>query len=128
MAKKAKTAKRSSNQSPAYRTARSAVHATGLFAARDIPKGTRIIEYLGDRISHAECERRYEDKADDDNHTFLFTVDNKLVIDAGVNGNEARFANHSCDPNSESVVEDRRVFVESIRAISGSRDGALCRT
>ena len=39
------------------------------------------------------------------------------MIDGGVNGNDARFINHSCDPNCESVIEDRRVFIEAIRTI-----------
>ena len=46
-----------------------------MFATRRIRKGTRIIEYLGDRVSHAEADRRYEDQDVNDNHTFLFIVD-----------------------------------------------------
>ena len=108
---------KSSDALPLYRVRRSKIHGTGVFAARDIRKGARICEYLGDRISHAEADRRYEEKADDDNHTFLFTVDEKIVIDGGVGGNDARYINHSCDPNCETVIDDRRVFVEAIRAI-----------
>lgn len=100
-----------------YRIRNSKVHGSGAFAVRRIRKGTRIMEYLGDRITHKEADKRYEDKLEDDNHTFLFIVDRGIVIDAGVNGNEARFVNHSCDPNCESVIEDRRVFVEAIRTI-----------
>jgi len=96
---------------------RSRVHGRGVFAARRIRKGTRVIEYLGDRISHKEADRRYEAKTTDDNHTFLFIVDRGVVIDAGSGGNEARFINHSCDPNCESVIEERRVFIEAIRTI-----------
>jgi uncharacterized protein len=99
------------------RLRRSRVHGRGAFALKQIRKGTRIIEYLGDRITHVQADDRYEDKSDRDNHTFLFIVDRGIVIDGGVNGNDARFINHSCDPNCESVIEDRRVFIESIRAI-----------
>jgi uncharacterized protein len=95
----------------------SAVHGKGVFAARQIKKGERIIEYIGERVSHAEADRRYEEKDDNDSHTFLFIVDSKTVIDAGTDGNEARFFNHSCDPNCESVVEKRRVFIEALRTI-----------
>ncbi len=52
-----------------------------------------------------------------DAHTFLFIVDSRTVIDAGVDGNEARFLNHSCKPNCESVIENRRVFIEATRTI-----------
>jgi hypothetical protein len=95
----------------------SAIHGHGVFALRRIAAGARIIEYAGDRISHAEADRRYEDRPDDDNHTFLFIVDKRTVIDAGVGGNEARFINHACDPNCETVIENRRVFIEAVRDI-----------
>ncbi|HVN45875.1 MAG TPA: SET domain-containing protein-lysine N-methyltransferase [Steroidobacteraceae bacterium] len=95
----------------------SPLHGLGVFAARRISKGTRIIEYLGERVSHAEADRRYEHKDANDAHTFLFIVDARTVIDAGVGGNEARFVNHSCDPNCESVIENRRVFIEAVRRI-----------
>ena len=100
-----------------FRVRRSSVHGLGVFAARRIRKGTRIVEYLGERVSHREADRRYEHKSSRDSHTFLFVVDSGVVIDAGANGNEARFINHGCDPNCESVTEERRVFVEATRTI-----------
>jgi len=103
---------------PLIKVRRSKVHGLGVFATRAIRKGKRIIEYLGERVTHAEADRRYDGKHESDNHTFLFIVDRKTVIDAGVGGNDARFINHSCDPNCESVTEDRRVFIEAIRTIA----------
>jgi len=102
---------------PLYAVRRSRIHGSGVYATRRIRKGTRIVEYLGDRISHAQADARYEAKGQDDGHTFLFVVDGRTVIDAGVNGNDARFINHSCDPNCETVIEDRRVFIEALRTI-----------
>jgi uncharacterized protein len=99
------------------RVRRSRVHGRGVFAVRSIRRGTRIIEYLGDRVSHRQADVRYEHKDISDNHTFLFIVDRSVVIDGGSNGNDARFINHSCDPNSESLIDDRRVFIEAIRTI-----------
>jgi SET domain-containing protein len=75
-----------------------------------------VIEYLGERISHAVADARYDTK-DDDGHTFLFVVDDDICIDAGVDGNPARFINHSCNANCETVIENRRVFIEAIRTI-----------
>jgi SET domain-containing protein len=103
---------------PHIKVRRSKVHGLGVFATRAIRKGQRIIEYLGKRVSHEEADRRYEDKDENDNHTFLFIVDRKTVIDAGVEGNDARFINHACDPNCESVTQERRVFIEAIRNIA----------
>jgi len=100
-----------------YKVTRSKVHGFGAFATRDIKKGETIDEYLGDRISHAQADKRYEDHDENDNHTFLFIVDKKTVIDAGVGGNDARFINHKCDPNCESEIKKGRVFIIATRAI-----------
>jgi hypothetical protein len=108
--------------SPPLQVRVSPVHGRGVFATRRIEKGERIIEYLGQRVSHDEADRRYEDKDENDSHTFLFIVDSKTVIDAGVDGNDARFFNHSCNPNCESVVENRRVFIEALRAIEAGEE------
>jgi hypothetical protein len=60
---------------PLFEVRRSLVHGLGAFALRRITKGTRIVEYLGERVSHREADRRYEGKEADDAHTFLFIVD-----------------------------------------------------
>ncbi len=99
------------------RVRNSRIHGRGVFAKTRIAKGTRLIEYVGDRISHAEADKRYEDSDPNDNHTFLFIVDKKTVIDAEIGGNDARFINHSCDGNCESVIEKSRVFIEATRVI-----------
>jgi hypothetical protein len=118
-ASKAKAAKKvpSIPTSPLIEVRNSPIHGRGVYAKTRIVKGGRIIEYLGDRVSHAEADRRYELKDNDDGHTFLFIVDNRTVIDAGVGGNEARFINHGCNPNCETVTEDRRIFIEATRTI-----------
>ncbi len=106
------------SRAPLFEVRRSRVHGRGVFALRRIRKGTRIIEYLGERISHRVADERYDDHDENDNHTFLFSVDRGLVIDAGVDGNDARFINHSCEPNCESVIEQRRVFIDALRDIA----------
>ena len=109
-------------RAPLFEVRHSPIHGYGVFAARRIRKGTSILEYLGERISHEAADARYEDKDPKDNHTFLFTVDSKTVIDAGVNGNEARYVNHACDPNCQSTTEKKRIFIESIRTIEAGEE------
>jgi uncharacterized protein len=112
------TARRAPEPENPYVSVRnSRIHGRGVYATRRIRKGTRIIEYVGDRISHEVADARYESKAEDDGHTFLFVVDDDLCIDAGIGGNAARFINHKCDANCETIIEDRRVFIEAIRTI-----------
>ncbi len=100
----------------------SSIQGLGGFALRAIRKGTRIVEYLGERITPEEADRRYDDDALDRPHTFLFTVNKKTVIDAAREGNEARFINHSCDPNCEAVVERGRIFIEAIKDVSAGEE------
>lgn len=101
---------------PLVETRTSGIHGRGVYAIAPIRKGARVIEYIGERISHAEADRRYEQK-EDDGHTFLFIASSRTVIDAGVNGNDARFINHSCNPNCETVIEGSRVFIDALRNI-----------
>ena len=90
----------------------------GAFATRPIKKGTRIIEYTGERISNAEADRRYDEDKMSHHHTFLFTLNRRTVVDAAVGGNESRFINHSCAPNCEAVIVDsRRIYIEALRDI-----------
>jgi uncharacterized protein len=105
------------HRKPLLEVRHSRIHGYGVFALRRIRKGSTVIEYLGDRVSHAQADERYADKDPKDGHTFLFTVDAKTVIDAGVNGNEARFVNHGCDPNCQTVNTNRRIFIEALRTI-----------
>jgi SET domain-containing protein len=105
------------NRARSYAVRRSGIHGRGVFATQPIRKGTRIIEYRGERITNATADRRYADVPDEDNHTFLFGVDDKWVIDAGVGGNAARWINHSCDPNCEAVDDEGRIYIEAIRSI-----------
>jgi SET domain-containing protein len=104
-------------KTPLFEVRHSPIHGYGVFAARRIRKGTTVLEYLGERISHEAADLRYEYKDPKDNHTFLFTEDANTVIDAGVNGNEARYVNHGCDPNCQSTTEKKRIFIEAVRTI-----------
>jgi len=95
----------------------SAIQGRGGFATRRITKGERIAEYIGERISWKEADRRYDDEGMKRHHTFLFSVTSRTVIDAAVGGNDSRFINHSCDPNCEAVDEKGRIFIEAIKNI-----------
>jgi SET domain-containing protein len=91
---------------------RSGIHGRGVFATTFIPGGTRLIEYKGERVIDDE-----RDADDASTHTFLFMVDDELVIDGARNGNSARWINHCCEPNCEAVDEEGRVFIETLRAV-----------
>jgi SET domain-containing protein len=95
----------------------SKIQGCGVYALKNIKQGKRVIEYTGERITPEEETRRYDDETMDRHHTFLFAVDENTTIDAAVDGNEARFINHSCDPNCETINEDGHIFIEAMTFI-----------
>lgn len=99
-----------------YEVRRSAIQGRGAFATRAIRTGQKIDEYLGERISHEEADRRYDD-ADGRHHTFLFILDDDTVLDARFGGNDARFLNHSCAPNCETEIEHGRIWIKATKPI-----------
>jgi SET domain-containing protein len=101
---------------------RSRIQGRGVFATRRIPAGERIVEYTGVLISHDEADALCDDESMRRHHTFLFAVDDRWVIDGGRGGNESRYINHSCDPNCESVIVGRRVFIHALRDIEDGEE------
>jgi SET domain-containing protein len=95
----------------------SEIHGLGAFAVADIPKGTRIIEYTGEKIGNAEADRRYDDDKMRRHHTLLFILNDRTCVDAAYDGNAARFINHSCDPNCEAVIERGHIWIDALKAI-----------
>ena len=93
----------------------SGIHGKGVFAPTHIPAKTRLIEYEGEHLTEKQVDKRYA--KDDNPHTFLFALDDGMVIDATTGGNSSRWFNHSCSPNCEAVDDEGRIFIETLRAI-----------
>lgn len=72
----------------------SPIHRWGVFAEEFIPKGRKIIEYTGEKISRRETARRAKRR-----YNYLFTLDSYWTIDGSVGGSGAEFINHCCEPN-----------------------------
>lgn len=102
---------------PLYIVKESPVHGRGVFARQPIAAGERIIEYTGEIITSDESARRAEASGGPINHTFFFSLADGNLIDGGSHGNDARFINHSCDPNCEAYEEDGRVYIHALRDI-----------
>jgi SET domain-containing protein len=90
----------------------SPIHGTGGFARENIAAGSRIIEYLGEKItkqqSLARCERSNE---------YIFAIDDTHDLNGNVSWNPARFLNHSCEPNCEAQFVDGRIWIIASRDI-----------
>jgi SET domain-containing protein len=107
---------------PYFELRKSDIQGTGAFALRNIKKGTRIIEYLGQRITWRTADKRYDDTKMRRHHTFLFTIDDKMCLDGAVNGNEAAYLNHSCDGNCEAINDRKRIFIEATNNIKAGEE------
>jgi len=93
---------------------RSPIHGRGVFAAKPFRKGARIIEYTGRRIRWSSIP----DELDDPRMYYFGIGNGNWVIDPSVGGNEARWINHSCDPNCETRETRGRIFIHALRNIS----------
>ena len=101
----------------------SKVHGMGIFAKKDIKKGAKIIEYVGDKISKEEAEKRAERQLElslgnkECGAVYIFELNDEFDIDGNVEWNPARYMNHSCEPNCEIEIEDDRIWIIALRDI-----------
>ncbi|KAJ6612763.1 hypothetical protein B0H10DRAFT_1806850, partial [Mycena sp. CBHHK59/15] len=87
------------------RFARSPIHDWGLYAMERIARGEMVIEYVGEVIRAQVAEKRekaYERQGI--GSSYLFRIDEDLVVDATKKGNLGRLINHSCDPNCTAKI------------------------
>lgn len=88
---------------------RRTVTGLGMFAKQPIPKGKRIIEYTGPYLPNEVVEKS--------DGKYYFGVNSKWSIDGSPRSNIARYINHSCAPNAEALISNRRVWIWSRKNI-----------
>ena len=99
------------------RVGTSRIHGKGVFAAQDIPKGTRILPYLGEKISPQEATQRIAQ-----GNTSIFFLDARYDIDGNFPKNTARYINHSCDPNGASDIIAGQIWILALRDIQAGEE------
>ncbi len=105
-----------------WKLRRSGIHGSGMFAADDIPKGARIIEYVGVKVDKDESLNRCLKQEAKGRKTggamvFVFDLNDKYDLDGNIPNNPAKYINHSCDENCEAVNEDDQIFIYSKKKI-----------
>jgi len=95
----------------------SPIHGRGVFALAPIPRGARVLEYVGQRISKAESRRRCEA-----HNEYIFHLNEEFDLDGNVPWNPARFINHSCAPNCEAVLENERLWIVARRDLRAGEE------
>ena len=89
----------------------------GLFAAQDIQQGTKIIRYIGERITHEESERCLAA-----GNVYVFGLDERYSIDGSTPKNTARYINHSCEPNCQTEQFGRIIWIVAIMDIEAGEE------
>ena len=105
----------------------SGIHQKGLFAKRKIPTGTRFIEYVGEKITKKESERRGHEHDDEgrptgDGTVYIFTLNSRYDIDGAVSWNKAKYANHSCEPNAYVEIKKNHIWIIAERDIKNGEE------
>ena len=100
-----------------YEVRPSTIHGSGVFARRDIPGDTRVLEYIGERLTKAESLHRRKL-----GNFFVFIVNDQFDIDGAVDWNPARFINHSCAPNCDARMEDERIWIIARRNLRAGEE------
>ena len=99
------------------RVGKSRIAGQGLFTLQEIQKDTRILPYIGERISKKESVKRLTQ-----GNVYIFTFSDQYDIDGQVLGNAARYINHSCAPNCEVEITRRRIWIAARRAIRAGEE------
>ncbi|XP_056154274.1 histone-lysine N-methyltransferase ASH1L [Lampris incognitus] len=73
----------------------------GIRTKEPLRSGQFIIEYLGEVVSEHEFRSRMMEQYYSHSGHYCLNLDSGMVIDSYRMGNEARFINHSCEPNCE---------------------------
>lgn len=110
-----------------YKQASSKTHGQGLYAATKIPKGTHIIEYIGEKITKAAAQRRSEQwdsiaRTKGFGVVYIFELNKRQDIDGNVDYNLAKYINHSCEPNCESVNIRGHIWIVARRNIEENEE------
>ncbi|EIF34924.1 SET domain-containing protein [Burkholderia sp. Ch1-1] len=100
---------------------RSSVHGKGVFAIRRLAAGERVLEYKGEITAWRDAVRRHR-REGVEGHTFLFGLSDGRVIDGSRGGNSARWLNHACAPNCETVEDGDRIFIHTLRPVDAGEE------
>ncbi len=103
-----------------YKQKSSNIDNRGLFASKNIKKGTKIIYYTGKIITKKQTENN--PKFDNDKAIYLFNLNNRYDLDGDFSFNTARLINHSCDPNCEVEGKGLKLWISSIKDINKNEE------
>lgn len=106
-----------------WKVKNSKIHGSGVFAEKDILKNTKVIQYIGEKVTRAEGNKRSEKRlnkylnSQSDGSVYIFELNSRYDIDGSPKYNKARYINHSCNPNCEVDIVNNEIWISSIKKI-----------
>lgn len=106
-----------------WKVKRSKIHGAGVFATKQIPKNTDVIEYIGEKVTKKVGDIRSAQRikkylnSNKTGSVYIFELNKKFDIDGSPLYNKARYINHSCEPNCEVTIKNNRIWITSIKNI-----------
>ena len=102
---------------------KSKIHNAGVFTTTNIKKDAQIIQYVGEKITRSEGDRRSENRikrylnSKKTGSVYIFELNKRYDIDGSPSYNKARYINHSCNPNCEVNITKGEIWIYSIKNI-----------
>ena len=106
-----------------WKAIKSKIHGIGIVASKDIKKNTKIIQYIGEKVTKKEGDKRSADRikkyinSKNEGSVYIFELNKRYDIDGSPKYNKARYINHSCNPNCEVDIVDGKIWISSIKKI-----------
>ena len=106
-----------------WKVKKSRIHNAGVFATTHVKKGEKIIQYIGEKITRSEGDRRSEKRikrylnSQKTGSVYIFELNKRFDIDGSPSYNKARYINHSCNPNCEVEITKGEIWISSIKNI-----------
>ena len=106
-----------------WKVKKSKVHGAGVFANQELKKNTCIIQYIGEKITKSEGDKRSAERIKkhlnkkNEGSVYIFELNKKYDIDGSPTYNKARYINHSCNPNCEVNIINNQIWISSIKKI-----------
>lgn len=98
----------------------SSIHHRGIYAYKDIPEDTMIIEYLGEKLTQKQADKRADEEKKAD--VYFFQLNSRTVLDGDIANNPAKFINYTCEPNCYSDIKKGRIYIYALRDIKAGEE------
>jgi uncharacterized protein len=106
------------NLAPGLSIRKSEINGNGCFATVRFPRGRKIAEYKGERISDLEARKRARTRR----FLRICDIDGRWSLDGAKGGNGTHYINHCCEPNAYIRITHGHVLFFALRDIPAGEE------